>query len=252
MFLFEFKDFSLFSKEKFFLQDVSLKISQSESVAVIGESGCGKSLLLKCIAGLGGVFFSFDFKGDVFLEEQRVGINLEDRIESRGKTLMLFQDFSRQFDSRMSVYDHFKEMFYSDFEDKKNFNKYVSSVLIEMKLPSDKSFLNRRLYYLSGGEKQRLLFAFGLLKNPRLLLLDEIFSSLDEDNKIKSLHLIKEYKRKTNSSFVVVSHDMNVIKNLCDRIYLLKEGRVVEEALTLDFFSCPKTEYGKEFLQFSL
>jgi peptide/nickel transport system ATP-binding protein len=112
----------------------------------------------------------------------------------------------------------------------------------------DKSVLNKFPTQLSGGQIQRIVIAIALSRNIKLLLLDEPTTALDEENKKNIINLINDLKNRLNFLVLFVTHDISSIKDICNDIIILKNGKIVEEGLTRDILSSPKEDYTKKLI----
>jgi D-methionine transport system ATP-binding protein len=222
------------------LQDVSLSLAAGRIHGIIGKSGAGKSTLIRCAN-----FLVRPDSGKVIIE----GISLEDLTarqlrEQRRKTGMIFQHFNLL--SSATVYDNIalplKLAGRTDSEIKQKVDQ-----LAELTQLGD-----RLAYYpsqLSGGQKQRVAISRALVNDPTLLLCDEATSALDPQTTHSILTLLKTINRELNLSILLITHEMEVIKSICDEVTLLDKGRVIEQSDVLTFFRQPQTELAKKLVR---
>ncbi|MDD2585527.1 MAG: methionine ABC transporter ATP-binding protein [Syntrophomonadaceae bacterium] len=222
------------------LNDVSLSIKKGEIFGIIGLSGAGKSTLIRCINMLekptngaitvdGEVITSLD-KSDLRAARQRIG--------------MIFQHFNLL--SSRNVFDNI--MFPLEIakvpkdEARNRVNELLELVGLE-----DKAMVYPQ--QLSGGQKQRVGIARALANNPRILLSDEATSALDPQTTRSILELLKNINQKLNITILLITHDMNVIKQVCDRVAVIDDAKIVETGDVLNIFANPQTPTSRSFLK---
>lgn len=188
------------------LDDVSFNVDKGEIIAVLGSSGSGKSTLLNIICGLETVS-----SGSIFLNGKDI-TNLECEKRNIG---LVFQDYA--------LFPHLTVEKNVGFALKSSKDPIIDSMLDLVKM---KSFKKRYPYELSGGEKQRVAIARSLAAKPSILLLDEPFSNLDANSKEEVRKDIKEILKKSNTTAVIVTHDIEDAYDLADRIIYIKNGKV--------------------------
>lgn len=188
------------------LDDVSFNVDKGEIIAVLGSSGSGKSTLLNIICGLETVS-----SGSIFLNGKDI-TNLECEKRNIG---LVFQDYA--------LFPHLTVEKNVGFALKSSKDPAVDTMLDLVKM---KSFKKRYPYELSGGEKQRVAIARSLAAKPSILLLDEPFSNLDANLKAEVRNDIKEILKKSNTTAVIVTHDIEDAYDLADRIIYIKDGKV--------------------------
>ena len=188
------------------LDDVSFNVDKGEIIAVLGSSGSGKSTLLNIICGLETVS-----SGSIFLNGKDI-TNLECEKRNIG---LVFQDYA--------LFPHLTVEKNVGFALKSSKDPIIDSMLDLVKM---KSFNKRYPYELSGGEKQRVAIARSLAAKPSILLLDEPFSNLDANLKEEVRKDIKEILKKSNTTAVIVTHDIEDAYDLADRIIYIKNGKV--------------------------
>lgn len=196
------------------LHDVSLTVEDGELLSLLGPSGCGKSTLLKAAAGL------IDIKGgQISAGEKR----LDNLAPEKRSIVVVFQDL-RLF-SNMSVIDNVA--FPLKMQGMKKAERHVKArYYLEKVQLSD--YADRRISQLSGGQQQRVALARGLAADPNVLLLDEPFSSLDENLREDMRQLLVELHREMKNAIVLVTHDRKEALQLSDRIAVMKEGRILQ------------------------
>jgi len=222
---------------------VSFDVRPGEAVGIVGESGCGKSTLAKCLVKLleptsGSIRF-----GSTDVHELR-GAELK---RFREQVQIVFQDPVGSLDPRWRVRQIVAEPLRIHGVDAKGALYRQLVDLIELVgLRADQ--LNRLPSELSGGEQQRVAIARALATRPRLLILDEPTSALDASTRIHILALLAELRRTLRMTYVLISHDLSVIRALCDRVLVMYMGRIVEVGPTAAVFDLPLHPYTEALL----
>ena len=225
-------------KETEVLKDISISIENKDIFGIIGHSGAGKSTLLRCINGLE----SFD-KGRVFIEDREITTLSNKDIRSLRKDLgMIFQNFNLV--SRDTVYNNIALPLKVWGYDKSYIDKKVKDLLNIVGL-QDKA--NVKPKSLSGGQKQRVAIARALALEPKILLCDESTSALDPKTTKDILHLLKDINKDLGITIVIVTHQMEVIKEVCNKVALIEHGEVLYSGDSQDLFLKPNKDL-KEFL----
>jgi len=203
---------------------VSLHLDEGEILGIIGESGSGKSTILRLLSGI-----VQPDEGQVTL----FGKSLDRKDRSRFRNIqMIFQDARASFDKQYTIEQSLNE---------------VRFLLQEVGL--DASFAKKYPNEMSGGECQRAVIARALVCDPKVLLCDEITSALDVITQEKICNLITHLCHQHHISAIFVSHDLPLISNLCNRVMIMKDGKVVEEGKTKEVMQNPQHPYTKELLR---
>ena len=225
------------------MQDVSLKIFEGEIYALAGESGCGKSTLAKSITKLvkpksGDILFN----GKSILNQTK-----GDKIKYPNKVQMVFQNPYSSLNPKMKIIDILKEPLdiNTNLSKKEKFNK-VLEILSDVGL--QETCLNLYPHEFSGGQRQRIAIARALILSPKLLIADEPVSALDASIQAQIINLLKDLQKKKNLTILFISHDMNVIKYLADRVGIMYFGSLIEENYANTIFKYPKEDYTKKLL----
>lgn len=221
------------------LKDVTLNIKKGEIYGIIGFSGAGKSTLVRCIN-----FLEKPTSGEVIVDGKDLGTlsNKELRNE-RKKIGMIFQHFNLM--KSRTVFENIAYPLKGKGYSKEEINKKVNDLLKLVEL-EDKA----KVYpsELSGGQKQRVGIARALANDPKVLLCDEATSALDPQTTKSILRLLKEVNKKFGITIVVITHEMQVVKEICTRAAVMENGRVVEEGNIFKIFSEPKEKITKNFI----
>lgn len=207
------------------LHNINLDINKGEFISLLGPSGCGKSTLLKTIAGLNDLQ-----KGKVIL----FGKEIQNMPPEKRSTVIVFQDL-RLF-PHLSVEKNIDFSMNLNKVNKKEQKKIVKKLLKDVQL---EGFENRKIKELSGGQMQRVALARALAAKPKLLLLDEPFSGLDEKLRIEMGQLVKKLQRETNMNMILVTHDKNEALQLSDRIALMMHGDIIQYDKPYNIYTSP-------------
>lgn len=221
------------------VDDVSLTINTGEIFGIVGYSGAGKSSLIRCLNLL-----EEPTSGTILVD----GLNLtklrgNELRKARLKIGMIFQHF--HLITQKTVYENIAFALRAAKTPANQIKNRVEE-LLEMVGLADK--VNVYPAQLSGGQKQRVGIARALANNPSVLLCDEATSALDPNTTLSILRLLKKINRDLNITIVLITHEMNVVKEICDRMAIMQNGRVIEEGSVYDIFSSPKTALTKEFI----
>ena len=210
------------------LKDITLEIKKGEVFGLVGHSGAGKSTLLRCINGLE----TYD-KGRILVNEyQEVKALGNKSVRSFRKNLgMIFQHFSLL--ERRNVYDNVALPLECWGYSKADIDKRVSELLELVGLSDKKKSKPREL---SGGQKQRVAIARALALNPDILLCDEATSALDPNTTKSILALLRDINEKLGITIIIVTHQMEVVKEICQRVAIMEGGQVISVGKTEDLF----------------
>ena len=218
---------------------VSLKIEKGDIFGVIGYSGSGKSTLIRCINLL-----ERPDSGQVVVGgKDIIKLSEKELRKERQKIGMIFQHFNLL--SHDTVYNNIALPLIYEGVPKKEIKEKVNRLLELVGLSERKDAYPSQL---SGGQKQRVSIARALANDPQILLSDEATSALDPQTTISILNLLKDLNKKLGLTIVLITHEMAVIKEICNKVAVLNDGKIVEEGSALDIFSKPKDEISKEFV----
>lgn len=221
---------------------VTLEIEDGESLCLVGESGCGKSTLLKCIAGI-----LKPTSGKIIFEGQDL-TKLKGRklLEARRKIQLIFQNPYASLDPRMKIIDIVAEPLRIQGIPKEERRKIALETLREVGLPPGVE--NRYPHQLSGGMRQRVAIARAISVKPKLVLADEPTSALDVSVQAGILNLMKRLQREHGLTYLFVTHDMGVVRYICERVAVMYLGKIVEVASKKQLFNSPLHPYTQALL----
>lgn len=213
------------------LKGVSFDMYEGEILGLVGESGSGKSTLAKALVG-----FISDYTGEISHYTKR--------------PQMIFQDPFSSLNPRKTVYNIIEEPLkifgkYDRLERRRRIQNMMAQVGIE------KNLTTRYPYELSGGQRQRVSIAAALIQRPRLLIADEPVSALDVTIQAQIIELLQELKDGLNLSYLFISHDLNVVYQLCDRVMIMRDGEIIETNTVEELFERPSEDYTKELIRAS-
>lgn len=221
------------------IRGVNLEIGEGEICGIIGFSGAGKSTLVRCINLL-----ENPTSGKVFVGNQELtALSPKELRQSRKNIGMIFQHFNLMQSKTVS-----KNIAYplkGSGLSKEQIKKRVSE-LLELVGLSDKA--NNYPTQLSGGQKQRVAIARALANNPKVLLCDEATSALDPQTTQSILSLLKDINKKLGLTIVIITHEMHVVKEICDNVAVMENGNIVEYGGLIQIFTKPKVKVTKDFI----
>ncbi len=228
------------------VNDVSFDIKEGETFGLVGESGSGKSTIAKMIVNL--------FKpssGDIFFDNFCI-TKIKQRSELmkfRKQIQMIFQDPYSSLNGRLKVKDIIAEpiTLHNPSISNIDLNNYIYDLLESVELTQKSA--DRYPHEFSGGQRQRISIARALATQPRLLVCDEPTSALDVSIQAQILNLLKDLQEQLNLTILFISHDLPVVRQMCDRIGVLKDGKLCEVSNTEDLFLKPGHEYTRELLR---
>ena len=237
---------TFFSKQDHLVavDNVSLDVYEGEILGVVGESGSGKSTLAKNILRL-----VRPTKGEIELFGEKLSLlDKKQMKKTRKKMQVVFQDPLSSLNPRMTVFETLSEPLNSFYPgmNRDSIEKDVRAAIIEVGLGDE--FLGRYPHELSGGQCQRVAIARALMPKPQLLICDEAVSALDASIRAEIIELLLGIKKKRNLTMIFIAHDLAVVKKICDRVIVMKKGKVVESGDTTDVFYSPKEAYTKKLL----
>lgn len=232
------------------LDDISFNMEQGETLGIVGESGCGKSMtalslmqLLPEKARLGG---EVDLQGEVISEFSKRKLE-----KIRGNQMsMIFQDPLTSLNPLQTVGVQIEEsLVLHTKKSKQERRERVLQLLNAVGLPRAEELIDEYPHQLSGGMRQRIMIAIAMACEPQLLICDEPTTALDVTVQAQILELMNEIKRQTQMGIIMITHDMGVVAEVCDRVIVMYAGKIVEEAPVVELFENPKHPYTQGLLE---
>ena len=227
------------------VNNVTFEIKEGESFGLVGESGSGKSTIAKMIVNL--------FKpssGDIFFDNICITKikKKSEMMKFRKQIQMIFQDPYSSLNGRLKVHDIISEpiKLHNPSITNADLKNYIFDLLESVELTQKSA--DRYPHEFSGGQRQRISIARALATQPRLLVCDEPTSALDVSIQAQILNLLKDLQEQLNLTILFISHDLPVVRQMCDRIGVLKDGKLCEVSNTEELFLKPEHEYTKELL----
>ncbi len=219
-------------KRQHVLKDVSFVVHQGEILGLVGESGCGKSTLSKAILG-----FVKDYEGEIIHHTKNPQMVFQDPFSSLnpGKKIGWILEEPLRHNSRAGKAER---------------RQQVENMIERVGLTRD--YLERYPRELSGGQRQRVSIAISLIQGSRFIIADEPVSALDVTIQKQIMELMISLQEEMGLSYLFISHDLNVIYQMCDRVIVMKDGQIVEEGEIEEVYSHPKHPYTKQLLESSM
>lgn len=225
--------------EVYALKNINLEINSGEIFGIIGLSGAGKSTLIRCLNRL-----EEPTEGKISIDDIEItNLNKKDLRNIRSEIGMIFQHFNLL--SSKNVYENIAFPLELEGKNKKEINERVETLLKYVDLE------DKKLSYpshLSGGQKQRVAIARALANNPKLLLSDEGTSALNPKTTKSILQLLNKIRKEFGLTIVLITHQMEVIKDICDRVAIIEDGEIIELDTVGKVFANPKTKTASEFV----
>jgi len=222
---------------------ISMEFEKGKTYGLVGESGCGKSTTGKAIIGLEKIT-----SGSIIYEGTDVTNQRRQRNSAYNRDIqMIFQDAHSSLNPRKRVKDIIAEpirnfLNLSDLEEKKRINELLAIV----GMPEDAKL--KYPHEFSGGQKQRIGIARAIATNPKLIIADEPVSALDLSVQAQVLNFLKDIQAELGLSYLFISHDLGVVKHMCDKISIMNKGRFVESGTKTDIYQSPQHIYTKRLL----
>ena len=210
------------------LHDISFTLYRGEILGLVGESGSGKSTLARAILGM-----ERDTAGTVRHYTKRPQMIFQDPAGSLNPSFTVAQALAEP----LRIYGKY---------DKAGIERRVRDIMALVGL--DEEYYGRYPHELSGGQKQRVCIGTAMIQKPGLIIADEAVSALDVTIQAQILHLIARLRQEFGISYLFISHDLNVVYEICDRCLVMKDGRIVEENTVQELFDHPQHAYTRELL----
>ena len=225
------------------VRGLTLKLMPGETIGIVGESGCGKSTTANVMCGL-----QSPTSGKVYFKGQDVTKRTADMRKTIGRVIsVVFQDPATALNARMTVRDQLADpMIVHKVGDKASRAKRVRELIEMVGLPE--SVLDALPGQMSGGQRQRVAIARALALKPDAIIADEPTSALDVSVRAQILNLLMDLKKELGLSMVFISHDIQTVRYISDRIIVMNAGQAVEQGTAVEVFNHPKDDYTRLLL----
>jgi peptide/nickel transport system ATP-binding protein len=224
------------------VDEISFTIPQGETLGLVGESGCGKTTVGRCIVRAyeptaGEILYTRDDNQVVDLAK----LQGEELRPYHKDVRMIFQDPYSSLNPRRTVFYNISEALIVSKVNRSEIEDRVAYLLRRVGLRPE--YMRRYPHAFSGGERQRVVIARALVTNPRLIVADEALSALDVSVRAQTLNLLEELQHDFNLTYLFISHDLSVIRHICDRVIVMYVGKIAEIAEGLDIYVNPRHPY---------
>ncbi|WP_375552297.1 ABC transporter ATP-binding protein [Rhodophyticola porphyridii] len=234
------------------LHGISLRIAAGERVALVGESGSGKSVTARIILGLLQETGSARVAGQVAFDGRDImAMHPRDRAALRGTEMsMIFQDPTSSLNPTFTIGRQFAEVMHRRAPrlSRAACNARATEMLEEVSIPDPARVLDAYPFQLSGGMNQRVMIAMALVNHPKLLLADEPGTALDVSVQAQTLRLMHDLVEDHGTAVLFISHNLGVVREFADRVYVIYRGRIVEEGATDAVFHAPGHAYTRALM----
>ena len=229
------------------VRDSSFKINKGECLAIVGESGSGKSVTALTIMRLIRSNSNLKISGNVIYEnEDLLKLDESKLIKIRGKKIsMIFQEPMTSLNPLHNIQKQITECF--EISEKSNKSKCIN-LLKEVGIENPEQRLSHYPHQLSGGQRQRVMIAMAIANNPDLLIADEPTTALDVTIQKQILDLLDKLRKRYNMSLLLITHDLGIVKDISDRVCVMKQGEIVEQNNTNKVFNQPNHSYTKKLI----
>lgn len=231
------------------VKDLNMTLQQGQALGIVGESGSGKTTIALALSQL--LSNQARVNGQIKVNGQDMTVLSKSELRTfRAQIQMVFQDPFASINPRMTVMQIVEEGLLVQGVSKVARQQAVMDSLATVHLPL--AFAQRYPHELSGGQRQRVALARALIMKPSLLILDEPTSALDSTTQVTVVNLLREIQQNQQISYVFISHDLKVVRALCQHIVVLKDGKCVEAGRAEDIFNNPQHPYAEQLLQASI
>jgi len=244
--------FDVYDGEVQAVRDVSFQVKEGEAIAIVGESGSGKSVTAQTIMRLIQMPPGRIKGGSVMLNQQDLlSLSEKEMQKIRGNKIgMIFQDPMTSLNPTMTVG---KQIMEGLLQHQKLSSAEAKARVIELLtmvgIPNPETRLKQYPHQFSGGMRQRVVIAIALACNPALLIADEPTTALDVTIQAQILNLMKDLQKKMNTSIILITHDLGIVADICDRVIVMYAGQVVETGTKREIFNNPQHPYTKGLLR---
>jgi ABC-type microcin C transport system duplicated ATPase subunit YejF len=232
------------------VKNVSLTVARGETLAIVGESGSGKSQLMMAVMGL--LAKTGRAEGEALLETRNIiGLSKQELNRIRGeKITMIFQEPMTSLDPLYRIGSQLMEPIIHHQKLSTDAARLRAIELLKLvKLPDPELRMRSYPFELSGGQRQRVMIAMALANDPELLIADEPTTALDVTIQAEILELLKDLQRKLGMAMIFITHDLNVVRRIANRVCVMRHGEVVEQGATKDILTKPKQAYTRALVK---
>jgi peptide/nickel transport system ATP-binding protein len=231
------------------VSDISFTVNKGETVGIVGESGCGKTTMGRCIVrGISATSGSVIYTAKDGTEYDFLNIDKKTLKKIRKEIQMIFQDPYSSLDPRMTVLDIIEEPLKANYPKMPKSEMEERAKDIAAKVGLNPSYLKRYPHAFSGGQRQRIGVARALVLEPQVVVCDEAVSALDVSIQAQVINLLKDLQREMDLTYIFISHDLSVVEHISDKVGVMYLGKMVEMAETEEMFSNPKHPYTEALL----
>jgi len=229
---------------KYVVDGVSFKINKGETLALVGESGCGKSVLLRLLIGLENLT-----EGEIFFTGKKLSeMSAIERKLLQRKQQLIFQDSLSALHPRFTIQKSLEEpLIINGMKDKNKRLKIIHETMNKVGL--DPKYGTRYPHELSGGQRQRVNIARALVERPELIIADEPISALDVSLQAQVINLLMDLQEEYNLSMLFVAHDLAVVRQIANQIVIMYCGKILESASSAEIYDNAKHPYTKVLLK---
>lgn len=234
------------------IRGVNFHVNRGETLGIVGESGCGKSVTSLSVMGLLPKKTSEIVSGEIlFNDKDLAGLTEKEYRKLRGNEMsMIFQEPMTSLNPVFTIGEQLSEPLRQHKKmSKAKTQETIIDVLKQVGLPRAEQLIDEYPHQLSGGMRQRVMISLALLCQPKLMIADEPTTALDVTIQAQILELLKEIKRKHDMSLMLITHDLSVVAEMCDRVVVMYAGEVVEEAEVNELFDHPLHPYTQGLMQ---
>ena len=239
-------------KKKNIIKNVNIKIFDGEIVGLVGESGCGKSITALSIIKLIDENVMKITSGKILFNDKNLLSKSDQFLRNiRGKEIsMIFQEPMTSLNPVFTIGSQINEvLLIHENLGKKVATERTIDLLKKVGIPSPHISINKYPHQLSGGQRQRVMIAMALACSPKLLIADEPTTALDVIVQAQILKIIKSLKKEYNMSVLLITHDLGLVQDFCDRVYVMYDGKILESAKCRTIFQNPIHQYTKDLLK---
>ena len=227
------------------VDDVSFDLDAGQAIAVVGESGCGKTSLMKTILGL-----NTPIKGEIIFDGQKITeLDRKGMLEYRSKIGFVQQDPYGALPPFMSIQKILEEpLIINGVKDPMKRLERIRQVMEEVRLTPVDDFIEKFPHMLSGGQQQRVVIARAMILEPKLIVADEPVSMLDASVRVEILKLLEKLQESHNLAVIYITHDLSTVRYFSERIFVMYAGKIAEKALVDDILNDPLHPYTEALL----